>query len=334
MAVRREAVRSVDELDDLGLLESRATPHGPFHQRPEQIPLGGEQLLRELPGDASDRPGLGVGLEAPDQKAADLLPEVHQVVRVADHGRVPGKMVPRNRPRDQVLVHQRDDGQIYADHRGDARRPLPRRVHHALRLDTTAIRDNFRYPAPAVKSDTGHQRVGVDFHAALTRHPRQLGGDAVGLKVAVVGDMHGAVEARVRHRREDLQRLARGDDPDVEAQRPGAAHAALERLQHRRARGQPEAPDLPPAGGLAHVGLDGVVESDAVVHQQHVGRRGSELRHQAHGVERRPAGQLALLDEDDVLEPVLGQVIRDAAAGDAAANHHDLRLIPHAGSLP
>ena len=39
---------------------------------------------------------------------------------------------------------------------------------------------------------------------------------------------------------------------------------------------------------------------------------------------RRAAGQLALLDQQDVLPPGPGEVERDAATGDPAADDHDL----------
>ena len=96
--------------------------------------------------------------------------------------------------------------------------------------------------------------------------------------------------ARLAARRRSSQaRLARGD-----------AHAA------RRSR----TPEL-------------AVERDAVAAEAHHRRRRVELGHEPRRVVRRAAGQLALLDQQDVLPPGPGEVVGDAAPGDPAADDDD-----------
>src|SRR6185436_10209451 len=119
------------------------------------------------------------------------------------------------------------------------------------------------------------------------------------------------------------------DHADVEPERARPGHPSLEPLPHGRARGEPKAPDRPPADGVARLGGQRAVEPDAVGHEPHVGGRRAEVGYQADGVKCRPAGQLALLDQDDVPTPGGGQVVGDAAADDAPTHDDDRRLAPH-----
>src|SRR5262249_53707191 len=95
----------------------------------------------------------------------------------------------------------------------------------------------------------------------------------------------------------------------------------MEASSHRRAGGEPGPPDRPPAGGLAELGGELPVEPDAVAHEEHVGGRRTELRYQADRVEGRAAGQLALLDEDDVPAAGGGEVIGDATTDEPPPAH-------------
>ena len=331
VAVRREAVRPVDELQDLGLLDGREPPHRSRQQGLEQRPIAREQLLRELPGHVVEAPGLRVGLEPADQIAADLLAHVHEVLRIAHHRGLAGQLLAGNRPRDQVLVHQRNDRQVDADHRRHAGRPLARGVDHALGADGARRRLDLPDPAARVEPDAGDPRPRDDLRPSRHGSAGQLARDAVGLEVPIVRHVHRAVEALPAHHGAEPQRLARRDDADVQPERSRPAHAPLKLLERRGARGESEAPDRPPAGGLAHLGGDLAVEPDAVAHQEHVGGRRAELRHEADRVKGRPAGQLALLDENDLAAPRGREMVRDAAADDAAADDDDRRLRAHGG---
>ncbi len=59
---------------------------GVVHERLELVPVLGQQLVLELLGYAVHAPGLGLGLEAAHEQAADFLLEVDAAVRVAHHG--------------------------------------------------------------------------------------------------------------------------------------------------------------------------------------------------------------------------------------------------------
>src|SRR5262249_17990327 len=79
---------------------------------------------------------------------------------------------------------------------------------------------------------------------------------------------------------------------------------------------QPQAPDR-----LKHAEL--AVQLDRVAAKPHHGRRRVEHRDQPRRVARRSAGQVALLQQKDVVPAGPRKVVRDAAAGDAAADDND-----------
>ena len=237
--VRREAVGPVDQLDDLGLLDGREAADRPGEQRLEQLPLAGEELLRELPGHVVEAPRPRVGLEPPDEVPADLLADVDEVVGIPHDRGLAGKLPAGDRARDEVLVHQGNDRQVDAGHRRHAGRPLAGGIDDALRPDRPGGRLDALDAPPSVEPDAGHPRPGDDLGPLRHGPASQLPRDAVRLEVSVVRHVHRAVEALRAHDRTDPERLAGRDDPHVEPERPGPAHAALEprsiaRLEARR----------------------------------------------------------------------------------------------------
>ena len=96
VAVRREALRAVDELLDPGLLQRRHAAERQLHDRLEMVPVAVEQLEVEALGNAALRPGHRVRLVAAHDEAADLLLVVGEPVRVAQR-RQPGRDARRSR---------------------------------------------------------------------------------------------------------------------------------------------------------------------------------------------------------------------------------------------
>src|SRR4029077_11494890 len=109
----------------------------------------------------------------------------------------------------------------------------------------------------------------------------------------------------------------------------GHRRVALE-LHHalRGARHAHAAAPLP-AGGLARLGLETAVEIDAVADEPGEVARRPELPDQPRRVPGGPAEEAALLEQHHVAPPELRQVIRDARADDAAADHDGPRLVDH-----
>jgi hypothetical protein len=106
-----------------------------------------------------------------------------------------------------------------------------------------------------------------------------------------------------------------------EGARPADLTPELEQSLLRRR--QPQAPDFAPARVDASVVAQAPIELDArhVDAGQRDGR--AALPHEAGGMKCRTACQLAPVEHEDVAAAGDRQVIRDAAAGDAAADDDD-----------
>jgi hypothetical protein len=100
--------------------------------------------------------------------------------------------------------------------------------------------------------------------------------------------------------------------------------------------GEPQASIALPPGGQAGVLLEPVIEFDGVAKElRDVGTR-AQLSDKPGGVPSRAAGQLSLLEQEDVGETPLAQVLGDRTADDAAADDDDFRgrrQLAHARSI-
>ena len=89
LAVGRERLRPVDELDDVGVDERRHDLLAGLGDRHEAVPVRVEQRVVERRRDvAVEAPRVRVALVAADDQAADLLAEVHEPVGVAHRRQV------------------------------------------------------------------------------------------------------------------------------------------------------------------------------------------------------------------------------------------------------
>jgi len=79
------------------------------------------------------------------------------------------------------------------------------------------------------------------------------------------------------------------------------------------------------AGGVAVVLLERLEQPRRVGRQPRQAVAGLQLRDQPRGVPGGATGELALLEHQHVGDPASSQVVGDAAADDAAADHHHLR---------
>ena len=134
------------------------------------------------------------------------------------------------------------------------------------------------------------------------------------VEVAVVRQVGGGEHAVGRHERELLLRLGRGDDLHRQAEGAGPGVLALDLLQPRGRRREPQAAELVPAGILAGLALQLAVEADGVHHhpRQRDGR--AQLADEAGGVPGRAVRELVLLDEHGVRPAELGEVVEDASS--------------------
>ena len=309
--------------------EDGDAPDRAFHDLAEELPVRREKLLGEVPRHAVDRPGHGLPLEAADQEPAHLLAEVDEVLRIAEAGCPARQLVAGNRLRGQVLVDERRDRQAHARHRGDLAAPHAGRVDHDLRAHPAAIRDHRRHRAVPGPLDARHADAGLDRHSEGAGAPRQLGRRPARVDPPVPRQVHGAVKVIGGHERKQPERLGGRDGVHVEAERARGADLPPQEEPLVAARGHPETPDLVPVLGGARFGLEAPVETDRVLPHPHDRRRRVEVRDHPRGVPGRPARELALVEEQHVGPALLRQVVGDAAAGDAAADDDDPRLVSH-----
>ena len=299
----------------------------------EPVPVLLEQAAVEVGRDRVEpapavrqRPRRARALVAAHHEPAALLAEVDQVVGVA-HRRDVRAVALAERLRDEVLVRHRHDRHAHAREPADLGREHAARVDDDLALDVAALGAHAGHRA-ALDVDPGDARVGGDLAAAAARAVRERVRELARIEVAVGRQPRRADHAVGDHQREPLARLLGRDqlERQPERLRPAGLPAGL--LPALRRAGQPDAAALGPAGvELAAAELP--VQLDRVHHHLRQRERRAQLADQPGGVERGAAGELAAVEQDDVVPAELRQVVRDRRARDAAADDHAARALGH-----
>ena len=238
MAVRRHGVWAVDELDHLGLLDQRDAPQRALHHRLEQFPVLRQQLLGELPCDSVGGPRFRCQLEATDEKPANLLAQVKEVVWIAYDRCLLRQFVAGDVSRGDVLVHHRDHWREGTNHGREARCPLAGGVDDDRGLNGAFVCFNVGDGSRCVAADASHAAVCLNGDAQLAGALGKLERDAVGIEPAVIGDVHRALDSVRADERRELEGLLGGDGTDVEADSARSADLPLQGLEAVRAGGQ------------------------------------------------------------------------------------------------
>jgi hypothetical protein len=330
LAVGGEGLGPVDQADDLRAADRRHPMDGALHQGREALPVRRQQLMVEVGRDPVESPRRRRALVAPGHQPPDLLAEIHEVIRVAEHR--DRRVHPVDGLRHQVLMGHRDERDRDARHAADLRRVHPAGVHHDLGPD--GPRGGLHLPDAAVAdADPEHAGAGADRRPALPRAFRQRHGEAARVEVPVRREVDRAEDAVEAHHREQALRLGRADLLEGQAKRlrPALLPPVLEDAIGR-AR-EAEAPGLPPARVPPGLGAEPPVALHAPHHQARQRDGGPELPHESRRVKRRSARQLGALDEHDVAPPLRGQVVRDARAAHAAADDDRPRVLGHGARL-
>jgi hypothetical protein len=143
------------------------------------------------------------------------------------------------------------------------------------------------------------------------------------IHVAVAFDPGGAFDAFRLEQRKKLACLRRGNELDLKAEALRHRRRALELEPARGRRGEAQAPDTLPPRCLARFGFELAVQLRAVAHQAREIAAAAKLPDQSRRVPRRAVRELQALEQHDVANAALREVIRDAAADDAAADDDD-----------
>ena len=170
----------------------------------------------------------------------------------------------------------------------------------------------------------------LDLHPldhACPAHPRPAGKgqrriDRVGLPVLRQEDA--ADEIARLHERVPGPDLRRPDHLDLEPEAPPHRGAALQLQEALDVRRHRERPVLPEPGRLPRLRLQRREQLGGVLRQLRHPPRRPQLAHEPGRVPRRPAGELPPLQEQDVGDAEPGQVVRDRAADDTAADDDDV----------
>ena len=319
-------VRAVDDRPDARIREHRQ----PFGRRRERlldlVEVRRQQLAVEAVGDALDRPGLRIALERPDQQRLALLPHVVRRVRVTQDRQLalqPHELAQRRR--DDVVVLERDERQVGAGEPADLTSPLARRINDDVGTNLSGPR--LEQPAAAVAADARHRRPAPDPHVrgATDERVRQ----PCRIDVAVRRQVRGGDDAARVHERVQVGEPLRRNDVERHSHDLRHRRPLPELVQPILRRGEADAPARVIADGLPGLRLQALVELDGVAQQPHQVIARVELRAQPGCMPGRAGRQLSLLEKDDLVPTELGQVIREAAACDPAADDRDLRILDH-----
>jgi hypothetical protein len=326
--VRRIAVGPVHHRLDPRTRERR---HPSRHAREhvlEPIQVGREKTAVEVLRNPIQRPRPGVAFEGSDEERAALPSNVERGVRVPEHGQL---RLERSHLvddlGDQVVVLEGHDREIHPDQLTDLSRPLARGVDHDLCADL-ALR-GLEPPSTAVALDRRHGGVPED--------PSSLGGRSLcerlrqpgRIDVAVARRMRGPDDALRVDERKELADPLGSDDLEGNTQLVRDALAVLVLVEPVLRPGEPHAPATMQVDRLTRLGLERFVQIEAVPEQLHQVVARNHLCAETRRVPGGAAGELVLLEEQDVAPSELRQVIEEAAARHASADDDDPRFAPH-----
>ena len=246
-------------------------------------------------------PGLRVGLEAPDDQAADLLLEVRVAVGVPHDRQV--RVQTGDLVGDDVEVLRGVQGHGDADPVAECLGPLPRAVHDHLGLDVAPVGPDAGHPARPTGLLGGESRdphLLEDPDPSLTSPLGQRLGQVGRVHLAVGGQPDGAEQVVGAHHRPHRARLVRGEHPALHVVRRGVGRRPAQRHHPLLGARDDHATHLAVAGGQSGLGLQRLVQLGGVLHQPGAALGRAERAHQAGCVPRRPTGEMALFEEHHV----------------------------------
>ena len=180
---------------------------------------------------------------------------------------------------------------------------------------------------------------GGDFGAAVDLGAGRTGADGQRLghvgrgDVTVVGMEQRAHQALGLAERPQLGDFFGPDHLEGHADRIGGTTVLAVLVHALGLGGKAQIAGLVETHRLPGFGLEPLIEVDRVLVQLADRVAHVEERQQARGVPGRAVGEVGLLDQHRVRPPQLGEVIEDAAANDAAADHHRPGMATHGALL-
>ena len=167
----------------------------------------------------------------------------------------------------------------------------------------------------------------ADSDAAIARAFGERQSQVGGIRLAIARKPHAAFQIGSRHERIALARLCCGDHVAGDAERLGDRRRSLQ-LDHAVGRaGDGQRAALLPPGRKPRFIFEARIKLGRVADQPRHALVVAQLPHEPGGVPRRAGCQPSLLEQHDIGLATRAQVVRDRAAHDAAADHHDPRRL-------
>ena len=301
----------------------------------------------QIPVDPVDAVGAGAGhLVGADEQPVDLAAVVARRPRVAGDRRLEAEVDHGlQRLGDQVLVDDRHDRHVEADHGAELGGVMAGRVDDVLAHDAVAVVGvGAARPCAAGGHDdlpasvgqlahVGDQAVAPDLAAQVAGPPGHGVGAARRVGPAVVRGVEPELHvAEVLQQRMALADLVGADQVRLDADLgEHGVHVAVP-VHFVVGAGQPDGAAAVPAGRQPGLLLKaGVQRHRLLVDLGHV-QVADEVGDQPGRVPGRAGGQLALLQQDGVGPALVGQVVQQAHPHGAAADDHAPRLLGHGPS--
>ena len=222
-----------------------------------------------------------------------------------------------------------EDRELETDHPADLARPQSPGVDDVLGVDRVAILDLDVPGLVRTLRQPGDQRVQADLRAGHLGALHVGTGDAGRIDVALDPVVQRTDEVLRVHHGEEVPRLVGRDHLEVHPEVAAAGDGHPEEVHPVLGVGQHQPAAQVDRTALAGDLLDLLVEVDRVLLEPRDVRVAVEGVHAAGRVPRGTGGQLAALEQDDILPAGLRQVVQDARADDAAADDDSLELVLH-----
>ncbi len=290
----------------------------------EPVEITGKQILLESGRDAVGEDRRRTLLVRPEDVAHALFAQIVRRVRLPQHRQLlpPALAVRlelRNLVGDDVLMLDRDGGDLETNHLPDLASVVAGGAHDVLAGDVALVRPDEPLAArPALHRR--HPSVLVDLGAAIPGTLGQRHGQIHRSDVPVVRMVERAEQTLDFTKRPELLHLARRDHLERHADRVRRA-AILVVLVHAVPRaGEPEIAGHVEANRLASLLLEALVKIHRVLVNLPDRIAHVEQRQQSRGVPGGAGGQLGALTQHDIRPALARQMIKGAHADDASAD--------------
>ena len=230
---------------------------------------------------------------------------------------------------DDILMLNRNDGDVDPDHASGAPREIPRRRHDVLADDVALVGDHL--PFAALKPlDRGDGGMTVDLAAAVAGRARQRLGQVGGLDVAVLRMLDRADDSVDVAQRPNVLDLGRRQELHLDAaDRRGDAGIIIVLVEPVAGAREADVGHLAQADVEARLLFERLVESDRIFVDLPDRITEIEQGQKPGRMPGRAGGQLLAFDENAVGPTLLDEMVERRDADHAPADHHRPRMRSH-----